>query len=150
MAASPASVGTICCPVRRTIDGSSQRRCLQKLKSVWRLIVPTIVLFESQRTIAFPGRARGNRVGLGSSAVAVDQSPRGFSPSTLNRSDHTDDERSISSCCRQTVRNGYVLQFSFLGSNVSPFFQIVSATAAILRASVSRAISLRMPLASSP
>jgi hypothetical protein len=43
------------------------------------------------------------------------------------------------------ARNGYVVEFSFLGSNATPFFQTINATAAILRASVSRAISARMP-----
>jgi hypothetical protein len=49
-------------------------RDLQKLaewlKSDWRLDLPTMVLFESLRTTAFPGHARGDRVYLGSSAVA--------------------------------------------------------------------------------
>ena len=59
----------------------------------------------------------------------------------------TNDELSNSSQRRQTARNGYVVaQFSFFGSNVSPFFQILSAIAAILRASVRRAISVRMPV----
>ena len=40
--------------------------------------------------------------------------------------------------------------FSSSASNVSPFFQIFSVMAAILRASVSRAIAGCMPLASSP
>ena len=43
------------------------------------------------------------------------------------------------------LENGYVVAFSFLGSNVSPFFQIVKATAAIFRARVSRIISGRIP-----
>ena len=82
---------------------------------------------------------------LGSSAVAVDQStPRILTLDPI-RSEHTDDELSNLSCCRQTARNGYVVQFSFFGSNVSPFFQILRAIAAILRARVSRAISARMP-----
>src|SRR5579884_517254 len=58
---------------------------------------------------------------------------------------HAEDELSKRSSCRQTARNGYVAQFSFFGSNASPFFQIVNAIAEIFRASVSRAISLRMP-----
>jgi len=61
------------------------------------------------------------------------------------RSEHTDDEVSNLSFCRQTARNGYVVEFSFFGSNFSPFFQTVSATAAILRAKVNRAISARIP-----
>src|SRR5215470_11613380 len=68
----------------------------------------------------------------------------------LIRSEHTDDEVSNLSFCRQTARNGYVFDFSFFGSNVSPFFQTLSATAAILRASVNRAISARIPFCSSP
>jgi hypothetical protein len=76
---------------------------------------------------------------------SCDHSPRGSSPSTPSVPNHADDERASSSVRRQIARNGYVVQFSFFGSNVSPFFQMVSATAAILRASVSRAISLRMP-----
>ena len=47
-------------------------------------------------------------------------------------------------------RNGYVVQFSFFGSKLSPFFQIRSATAEIFRASVNRAISLRIPFFSNP
>ena len=43
------------------------------------------------------------------------------------------------------LENGYGVAFSFLGSNVSPFFQIVRATVAIFRARVSRAISGRIP-----
>ena len=48
------------------------------------------------------------------------------------------------------ARNGYVVQFSFFGSNVSPFFQILSATAAIFRANVRRAISARIPFCVRP
>ena len=44
------------------------------------------------------------------------------------------------------LENGYGVVFSFLRSNVSPFFQIVRATVAIFRARVSRAISGRIPL----
>ena len=65
--------------------------------------------------------------------------------STLHRSEHTNDEVSNLSFCRQTARNGYVVDFSFFGSNFSPFFQTISATAAILRAKVNRAISARIP-----
>ena len=72
-----------------------------------------------------------------------------FTPRILTldpiRSEYADDERANSSVRRQIARNGYVVHFSFFGSNVSPFFQIVSATAAILRASVNLAISLRIP-----
>jgi hypothetical protein len=39
-----------------------------------------------------------------------------------------------------------VVLFSFFGSNVSPFFQMLNAMAAILRARVSLAISARMPV----
>jgi|SRR5262245_29380141 len=50
---------------------------------------------------------------------------------------NTDNELSNPFCCGLTPRNGYVVQFQFVfGSN---------ATAAILRASVSPAISARMP-----
>ena len=48
------------------------------------------------------------------------------------------------------ARNGYVAQFSFFGSNVSPFFQMLSATAAIFRANVRRAISARIPFCVRP
>src|SRR5262245_32542939 len=48
------------------------------------------------------------------------------------------------------ARNGYVAQFSFFGSNASPFFQIVNAIDEIFRASVSRAISLRIPRSCNP
>ena len=44
----------------------------------------------------------------------------------LIRSEHTDDEVSNLSFSRQTARNGYVFEFSFFGSNVSPFFQTLS------------------------
>src|SRR5215471_4075173 len=107
---------------------------------------PTTVLFESQWTTAFPGRARGDRVYLGPSAKAVGHRLTRILTLDLIRSEHTDDEVSNLSFCRQTARNGYVVEFSFFGSNVSPFFQTISATAAILRASVSRAISARIPL----
>src|SRR5215468_362694 len=73
----------------------------------------------------------------------------GSSPPTL-RSEHTDDELSNLSFCRQTARNGYVVEFSFFGSNVSPFFHTLSATAAILRAKVNRAISARIPFCLEP
>jgi len=116
---------------------------LKKLKSVWRLNLPTMVLFESQRTIAFPGRARGDRVTMGlrlnETNPPADPLPRPCVPIT------TDDERLNLSSCRQTVRNGYV-PFSFFGLNVSPSFQILRAIAAILRANASRAISFRIPL----
>ncbi len=83
-----------------------------------------------------------------------DRSRGPFTPRILTldliRSEYLDDERRNSTSCRQIVRNGYVVQFSFFGSNVSPFFQIASVTAAILRASVKRAISLRIPFASRP
>src|SRR6516162_7730954 len=45
---------------------------------------PTTVLFESQWTTAFPGRARGDRVSLGLSAKAVGHRLNGSSPSTLS------------------------------------------------------------------
>jgi hypothetical protein len=77
-----------------------------------------------------------------------------FTPRILTldpiRSEYTDDEPLSRSCAGKTFRNGYVIQFSFLGSNVSPSFQILNAIAAILRASVSRAISLRIPFFSRP
>src|SRR6516162_8657906 len=73
-----------------------------------------------------------------------DPHPRPF------RSERTDDERVESIALPANRRNGYVVQFSFLGSNVSPFFQILRAIAEIFRASVSRAISLRMPFFSNP
>src|SRR5262249_47958606 len=65
--------------------------------------------------------------------------------STLHRFEHTNDELSNLSCCRRTSRNGYVVTFSFFGSNASPFFQTASAIAAIFRANVRRAISSRIP-----
>jgi len=149
MAASPASVERFVCSGRNEHSTFVIASCgRQKLKSDWRRCLPTMVLFESYGTNAFPGHARGDRVYLGSSAVAEtnfaqDPHPRPY-PFRIHR------RRSglKLSSCRQISRNGYVVQFSFFGSNVSPFFQIVSATAAILRASVSRAISLRMPLCS--
>ena len=76
--------------------------------------------------------------------VQADPHPRPY------RSERTVDELSNSSCCWQTAQNGYVVQFSFFGSNVSPFFQILRAIAAILRARVNRAISARMPFCSRP
>ena len=83
---------------------------------------------------------------LGLRAQAVDHRLIRILTLDLIRSEHTDDEVSNLSFCRQTARNGYVIEFSFFGSNVSPFFQTLSATAAILRASVKRAISVRIPL----
>src|SRR5450759_419202 len=50
----------------------------------------------------------------------------------------------------RTVRAQAACSFRCSGLNLSPFFQIFSVMAAILRASVRRAISGRMPLASSP
>ena len=58
---------------------------------------------------------------------------------------YADDELSEGILAGNIARNGYVAQFSFFGSNASPFFQIVKAIDEILRASVSRAISLRIP-----
>ena len=43
------------------------------------------------------------------------------------------------------LENGYGVELSFLGSNVSPFFQIVRATVATFRSRVSRTISGRIP-----
>src|SRR5262249_18738336 len=48
------------------------------------------------------------------------------------------------------ARNGYVAQFSFIGLNASPFFQIVNPIEEIFRAIVSRAISLRIPRSCNP
>ena len=87
---------------------------------------------------------------LGLRAQAVDHRLIRILTLDLIRSEHTDDEVSNLSFCRQTARNGYVVEFSFFGSNVSPFFQTLSATAAILRASVNRAISVRIPLCRRP
>lgn len=89
------------------------------------------------------------------SVWVLDRSPGPITPRILTldliRSEYTDDDRGCDlSSCRQTIPNGYVVQFSFFGSNVSPFFQILSAMAAILRASVRRAISLRIPLSCKP
>jgi hypothetical protein len=149
MAASPASVETICC-FRLGQDPSfiMASRGPQKLKSVWRrgCVLPTTVLFESQGLLLFQVMRGGIEL------VWVFDRGRGpISPRilTLDLSVPTTPTTSGElSSCRQTVRNGYVVQFSFWGSNVSPFFQILRATAAILRASVSRAISLRMPFCS--
>ena len=84
--ASPASVETVCGSgfqtdsiVRHNVASSSETEKRHGGDNL-----PTTVLFEPQRAIAFPGRARGDRVKIGSSAVAVDQSPRGSSPSTLS------------------------------------------------------------------
>jgi hypothetical protein len=49
-----------------------------------------------------------------------------------------------------TLRAQAACSFRCSASNASPFFQIFSAMAAILRASVKRAISGRMPFVSSP
>ena len=49
-----------------------------------------------------------------------------------------------------TLRTQAACSFKCSALNVSPFFQIFSVMAAILRAKVKRAISGRMPLASSP
>jgi hypothetical protein len=123
----------------------------QKLKSVWRLRgLPTIVLSESQWTIAFPGRARGDRVCMGLGPKSWTNHPEDPHPRPYPFGIHRRRSGCDLSSCRQTIPNGYVVQFSFFGSNVSPFFQILSAMAAILRASVSRAISLRMPLSCKP
>jgi hypothetical protein len=62
------------------------------------------------------------------------------------RSEHTDDEVSNLSFCRQTARNGYVVEFSFFGIERFSFLpHTLSATAAILRAKLNRAISARIP-----
>src|SRR5215471_11120077 len=53
---------------------------------------PTTVLFESQWTTAFPGRARGDRVFLGLSAKAVRHRLIRILTLDLIRSEHTDDE----------------------------------------------------------
>jgi hypothetical protein len=53
------------------------------------------------------------------------------------------------SAFRCTLRAQAACSFRCSALNVSPFFQIFSVMAAILRASVSRAISGRMPLANS-
>ena len=53
------------------------------------------------------------------------------------------------SAFRYTLRAQAACSFKCLASNGSPFFQIFKVMAAILRASVSRAISGRMPLSSS-
>jgi hypothetical protein len=50
----------------------------------------------------------------------------------------------------RTLRAQAACSFKCSASNASPFFQIFSVMAAILRASVKRAISGRMPLASRP
>jgi len=90
MAASPPSVETNLLFRRgRAFHRSSLRRDHQKLKSDWRLELPTMVLFESLRTTAFPGHARGDRVYLGSSTVAEtnlaqDPHPRPY-PFRINR-----------------------------------------------------------------
>lgn len=108
-----------------------------------------MVLSESPRTNAFPGRARGDRVSLGLRPQPWTNHPEDPHPRPF-RSERTDDEQSESIALPANRRNGYVVQFSFFGSKVSPFFQIRSATAEIFRASVNRAISLRMPFFSNP
>lgn len=108
-----------------------------------------MVLLESQRTIAFPGHARGDRVAMGLRPKPWTNHPEDPHPRPF-RSERTDDEQGESIALPANRRNGYVVQFSFFGSNVSPFFQILSAIAEIFRASVNRAISLRMPFFSNP
>ena len=69
-------------------------------------VLPTMVLFESPGTMAFPGRARGDRVKLGSSIVVVDQTPRGSSPSTLcvpTTSTTSASLRPASKCCSERL-----------------------------------------------
>ena len=58
--------------------------------------------------------------------------------------------RNDGSAFRCTLRAQAACSFKCSAWNRSPFFQIFSVMAAILRASVSRAISGRMPLSSSP
>jgi len=75
---------------------------------------------------------------------------RGYLPSTPSASRPPDLATEtmvrlpISACAQAAC------SFRCSASNLSPFFQIFSGMAAILRASVSRAISGRMPLSSSP
>ena len=99
----------------------------------------------ASRATAFRGRARGDRVQTGPWTVVLGHRLRGSSPSTLNRSGQSQANDRSPRNCRRIVRYGYVVLFSSLGSNSFPFFHTVKATAAILRARVSRAISARMP-----
>ncbi len=65
--------------------------------------------------------------------------------SSIARSTPPLDGKGLSTEDAQATRD-----FSFAASKLSPFFQMVSTTAAILRASVNRAIAGSMPLASKP
>ena len=102
------------------------------------------------RANAFPGHARGDRVRVDLwpepwTIRPEDPLPRPCVPSTTSM---TNDRMGCPA--GSIARNGYVAQFSFFGSNTSPFFQIVNAIDEIFRASVSRAISLRMPRSCNP
>ena len=107
--------------------------------------MPTIVLFEPRGLSLFQVVRGGIQFtwdfGTGPWSIARrDPHPRPYTVPS-----NTDNEQSNSFCCRLTSQNGYVVQFSFVESNTTPFFQTINATAAILRASVNRAISARMP-----
>ena len=103
--ASPTSVKTICeIPVWHRFETFIITSMIFRTeKRLGGDVVPTMVLFESQWTTAFPGRARGDRVFIGSSAIAVDQSPRGSSPPTLPFRTAPTTSESNRSRCRQTV-----------------------------------------------
>ena len=121
----------------------------QELKSDWRLSCANHGSIRVSADYCFSRSCEGGESRYGSQPELWTNHPEDPHPRPF-RSEHTDDERVESMALPANRRNGYVVQFSFFGSNVSPFFQILRAIAEIFRASVSRAISLRMPFFSNP
>ena len=135
----PARCGLLqCCSSKRRIVPS-------ELKSETSIVADHSSIRASRAT-AFPGRARGDRVTAGPWAVAAGHRLRGSSPSTLTvpGTIPAANEGSIAAPVNSSGY-GYVVVFSFLGSNSFPFFQTTNATAEILRASVMRVMSADRP-----
>ena len=107
--------------------------------------MPTILLFEPRGLSLFQVVQGWDTVYLGLRHGPLSIAGRDPHPRPYTVPSNTNNEQSNSFCCRLISRNGYVVQFSFVESNATPFFQTINAMAAILRASVSRAISARMP-----
>ena len=122
-----------------------------KLSKPCGCMVSTMGLSEARGPSAFSGYPRGHRgyAETGCHRHRVVYRPLSYSPSNLSISTDWPPPEKITGDGGLFTRDAQAAcDFSFSASKFSPFFQRVSVIAAILRASVRRAIVGLMPLAS--
>ena len=133
---------------RRTVPGSCD------VSQAASAVVSTMILLETSgqaRPTALLGYPRGHRIGQETQAAqgpSLDYSPEGYSPSNPSVGRIRDHHRRGLAGWRCSAHTQAVCGFRNWGSKSTPFFHRTRTVAAILRATVSRTISGRMPWSS--